>query len=66
MEYRVEDVYHLSADKIGRFDIVLFLGVLYHLKHPLLALEKVCELSTGMVCIKSFELTTEATLRHGR
>lgn len=26
-----------------RFDVVLFLGVLYHLRHPLLAIEKVAE-----------------------
>ena len=35
------DVMELSPDKIGTFDVVLFLGVLYHLRHPLLALEKV-------------------------
>src|ERR1700689_1521816 len=46
VEYRIDDVYSLSPDKIGRFDIVLFLGVLYHLKHPMLALDRVCELST--------------------
>ena len=34
-------VYDLDPDKLGRFDLVLFLGVLYHLKHPLLALEKI-------------------------
>jgi tRNA (mo5U34)-methyltransferase len=54
VEYRVDDICRLSPDKIGYFDIVLFLGVLYHLKHPMLALEKVCELSTGMVCVESF------------
>ena len=54
VEYRIEDVCHLSPAKIGRFDIVLFFGVLYHLKHPVLALEKVCELSTGMVCVESY------------
>ena len=32
----------------------MFLGVLYHLKHPMLALEKVCELATDMVCVESF------------
>jgi len=53
-EYRIEDVCRLSPDKIGNFDIVMFLGVLYHLKHPMLALEKVCELSTDMVCVESF------------
>ena len=39
-------VYDLP-DLLGRerFDLVLFLGVLYHLKHPLLALEKVAEVT---------------------
>ena len=35
------DVMELSPEKIGTFDLVLFLGVLYHMRHPLLALEKV-------------------------
>ena len=33
-------MYELDPAEIGRFDVVLFMGVLYHLKHPLLALEK--------------------------
>jgi tRNA (mo5U34)-methyltransferase len=53
-EYRIDDVCRLTPSNIGYFDIVMFLGVLYHLKHPLLALEKVCELSTNMVCVESF------------
>ena len=53
-EYRIDDVCRLSPAQIGHFDIVMFLGVLYHLKHPMLALEKVCELSTDMVCVESF------------
>jgi tRNA (mo5U34)-methyltransferase len=32
-------VYDVGA--LGSFDIVVFLGVLYHLKHPLYALEKI-------------------------
>jgi len=35
------DVEDLDPAEIGTFDLVLFLGVLYHLWHPLLALEKV-------------------------
>jgi tRNA (mo5U34)-methyltransferase len=35
------DVMELDPGKIGVFDLVLFLGVLYHLRHPLLALERV-------------------------
>ncbi|MGO4879808.1 MAG: methyltransferase domain-containing protein [Bryobacteraceae bacterium] len=53
-EYRIADVCRLSPTEIGYFDIVMFLGVLYHLKHPMLALEKVCELATDMVCVESF------------
>ena len=35
VEYLTLDVNELSASRLGRFDIVLFLGVLYHLRHPL-------------------------------
>ena len=44
---------------MGRFDIVLFLGVLYHLKHPLLALEAVCSVTRSMAVVESF-VTNEA------
>ena len=53
VEYLVSDVCRLDPAAIGHFDIVLFFGVLYHLKHPLLALERVCELSTDIACIES-------------
>src|SRR5207247_1922810 len=35
------DVLDLSPEGPGVFDVVFFLGVLYHMKHPLLALERV-------------------------
>ena len=54
IEYRIADVYDLRPAEFGLFDIVLFLGVLYHLKHPLLALERVCALSHDMVCLESY------------
>ncbi|MDO9712334.1 TIGR04290 family methyltransferase [Paracraurococcus lichenis] len=42
IEFRCLSVYDLGA--IGeRFDIVLFMGVLYHLRHPLLALDLIHE-----------------------
>ena len=53
-EYVVSDVYDLRPAEIGYFDVVLFLGVLYHLKHPLLALERVCALSTDLTCVESY------------
>src|ERR1700722_7963609 len=47
-EYLVEDHCYLIPQEVGYFDIVLFFGVLYHLKHPLLALERLCEVCTDM------------------
>jgi tRNA (mo5U34)-methyltransferase len=42
IEFRKHSVYDIAA--IGRhFDIVLFMGVLYHLRHPLLALDLIRE-----------------------
>jgi tRNA (mo5U34)-methyltransferase len=54
VEHVVADITYLTPRDIGYFDIVLFLGVLYHLKHPMLALERVCELTTGLACVESF------------
>ena len=56
-EYRQMNVYDLHPAKLGRFDVVLFLGVLYHLKHPLLALERVCSVTSDLAAVESFALT---------
>jgi tRNA (mo5U34)-methyltransferase len=42
IEFRLLSVYDVGALR-ERFDIVLFLGVLYHLRHPLLALDLIHE-----------------------
>jgi len=54
VEHVVADICHLTPRDIGYFDIVLFFGVLYHLKHPMLAVERVCELTTDLACVESF------------
>jgi tRNA (mo5U34)-methyltransferase len=41
VEDKEMEVLEISPQEIGTFDLVLFLGVLYHMRHPLLALEKV-------------------------
>ena len=56
VDYRQFDMYDLTPQRVGRFDIVLFMGVLYHLKHPLLALERVCALTTDLAVVESFIL----------
>lgn len=58
------DVLDLDAATIGTFDVVLFLGVLYHMRHPLLALERVAPLvnARGMLIVESYtDLTTLET-----
>lgn len=59
IDYHVGDISRVTAKDVGTFDIVLFLGVLYHLKHPLLAFENVCGMCREMACIESF--VTDAT-----
>jgi tRNA (mo5U34)-methyltransferase len=41
VEYRMENAYNLSPAKYGTFDVVLFMGILYHLRKPLAALDSV-------------------------
>lgn len=41
VEFHDDNVYKLTPEKYGTFDIVLLFGVLYHLRNPLLALDTV-------------------------
>jgi len=41
------NVYDLEPKRLGTFDLVLFYGVFYHLKHPQLALERIRSVCTG-------------------
>lgn len=54
VDYRIMDVDELTPGSIGRFDYVLFFGVLYHLRHPLLGLERICSLTTEAAFVESF------------
>jgi len=64
VEYRVLDFYELPAAGLGKFDVVFFLGVLYHLRHPLLALEIVCGLTTDVAIVESFVIDAETWKEH--
>jgi tRNA (mo5U34)-methyltransferase len=47
------DVMDISPERLGTFDLVLFLGVLYHLRHPLLAIEKVAAVTRGTLILET-------------
>jgi tRNA (mo5U34)-methyltransferase len=47
------DVMDLAPERVGTFDVVLFLGVLYHLRHPLLALERVASVTGRLLIVET-------------
>ena len=47
------EVIDLDANKIGTFDLVLFLGVLYHMKRPQDALASVASVSKDLLIIET-------------
>jgi tRNA (mo5U34)-methyltransferase len=54
VEYVRASVYELSSALEGdRFDLVLFFGVLYHLRHPLLALDNVRAVAGGEILLET-------------
>jgi tRNA (mo5U34)-methyltransferase len=62
IEYRRLSVYDIGA--LGeRFDIVLFIGVLYHLRHPLLALDLIHEhVTRDLLVFQSMQRGSDYTL----
>jgi len=53
VESKTIDLFDLSPQSVGRFDLVLFLGVLYHMRHPLLALEKAAAVTSHMLILET-------------
>jgi tRNA (mo5U34)-methyltransferase len=52
-EFRELSVYDVTPTTVGEFDIVLFLGVLYHLRHPLLALERIHDVCRELLIMET-------------
>ena len=51
LDYRVLNIYDLSKEAVGEFDITFFFGILYHLDKPMLAFERVCEVTRKFVVV---------------
>jgi tRNA (mo5U34)-methyltransferase len=47
------DVMQLSPERVGTFDVVLFLGVLYHVPDPLGALERIASVTHGQLILET-------------
>ena len=54
VKYVRGSVYDLPAKFTGKFDLILFLGVYYHLKNPVLAFERIWQALNqhGVICVE--------------
>jgi hypothetical protein len=66
LEFRQADVFSLSATELGTFDVVLCLGLIYHVEHPMgvLRLARAC---TRGLCVIESQVTrqTDPLPHHG-
>jgi tRNA (mo5U34)-methyltransferase len=53
-DYRHANVYDLSVEQLGQFDIVLFLGILYHLPDMFAGLRIVRSLCRGRMFLETY------------
>jgi tRNA (mo5U34)-methyltransferase len=64
--YRLGSVYQLDPDVLGHFDVVLFCGVLYHLRYPLLGIDNLRRVCTGEVYVETFMIDEQLVLNDRR
>jgi tRNA (mo5U34)-methyltransferase len=61
IEFRLQQVYDLAHEK-QRYDLVLFLGVLYHLRYPLLGLDIVSRKTKHLLCLQTMTMPGDDVL----
>jgi len=63
--FRQANLYNLSAAELGTFDLVLFLGLLYHLPDPIRALRIVRSLCTSRMYLETLVIDDVLSLPDG-
>jgi tRNA (mo5U34)-methyltransferase len=58
LELRCADVFDLNVSELGTFDVVLCLGLVYHLENPVGAL-RIARALTGGICVVESQLTRQ-------
>jgi tRNA (mo5U34)-methyltransferase len=53
VKFYILNIYELTPDTFGQFDVVLCLGVLYHLRHPLFGLERIHAICNDLLIIET-------------
>jgi tRNA (mo5U34)-methyltransferase len=58
-------VYDINENNVGLFDVVFFFGTFYHLRHPLLALDKISAICNSVIYVESAILDDFSPYRGG-
>jgi tRNA (mo5U34)-methyltransferase len=61
LEFRRFSVYDLDPETVGRFDITLALGLVYHLKHLVFALERLYDVTNELLIVETAIIPPEQT-----
>lgn len=61
VESIVADFMDTDLEALGQFDVVFYLGVLYHMRHPLLALERLARVTRELAVIETEAVATRRT-----
>jgi tRNA (mo5U34)-methyltransferase len=61
LEFRRYSVYDLRPETMGRFDVTLALGLVYHLKHLIFALERLYDVTNELLIVESAIIPPEQT-----
>ena len=61
LEFRRFSVYDLNPQTVGRFDITLALGLVYHLKHLVFALERLYDVTNELLIVETAIIPPEQT-----
>lgn len=58
-EWKEMSIYNVSEESVGQFDIVMMYGVLYHLVHPMLGIERACSVAKNTILLSTHYLESE-------
>jgi tRNA (mo5U34)-methyltransferase len=61
IDYRRMSIYDLNRKTVGQFDVTLALGLIYHCKHLILALERLYEVTKELLILETAILPAERT-----
>jgi tRNA (mo5U34)-methyltransferase len=54
IDFKVMDVRNISKESVGQFDVVLFLGVFYHLREPISILDRLADIVTDTLVLETY------------